>query len=273
MKKSLGQHLLLNKTAIQKIVQATNPQRGELIIEIGPGAGALTLPLIKKCGVVGAGLIAIEKDAALAQKLKIKKEGVKIIAGDALKILPAIMQESLFMIHNYKIVGNIPYYITGKLLRIISELEYKPALAILMIQKEVAERIIARPPKMNLLAAAVQYWATPQLLFNLKPGDFNPPPMVSSAVISLTPNGKTNGSKTTDSYYRLIRALFKQPRKTILNNLKSGLSITSKEATEILKKESLNPNDRPQNLSIEQIKNLAKFMRSDLVNYYSKIKS
>ena len=253
MKKSLGQHLLLNKTAIQKIVQAANPQNGELIIEIGPGAGALTLPLIKKCEVVGAGLIAIEKDAALAQKLKIKKEGVKIITGDALKILPAIMQESLFMIHNYKIVGNIPYYITGKLLRIISELPNKPALTVLMIQKEVAERLIAQPPKMNLLAAAVQYWATPQLLFNLKPTDFNPPPKVDSAVIALAPNGKTNDHKTTASYYRLIRAIFKKPRKTILNNLKTGLTVTKQEAEAILNQEHIDPSSRPQNLSVKTI--------------------
>jgi len=254
MKKSLGQHLLLNKTAIQKIVQAANPQKGELIIEIGPGAGALTLPLFKKCAAGGAQLIAIEKDAQLANGLwRIANSNFKVVTGDALKELPKLIAGHTPSATSYKLVGNIPYYITGKLLRIIGELPDKPALAILMIQKEVAERIIAQPPKMNLLAAATQYWADPKILFTLNPKDFNPPPKVNSAVITLTPNDKTNDIKTTKSYYHLIRILFKQPRKTILNNLKIGFLLKKEVIEAVLAKAKINPDSRPQNLSVKEI--------------------
>lgn len=261
MNKLLGQHFLINKSAIKKIIAALDLQPDGIVIEIGPGKGALTNglvnSLINKLGYKK--LILIEKDRDLAANLYKKyfqNKQIEIINDDALKILPKLINQFTSQPINYKIVGNIPYYITGKLLRILSELEKKPKLTVLMIQKEVAERIRAMPPKMNLLSAAVQFWANPKILFTLKPNDFNPPPEVNSAVIQLTANNEQLTATFIKNYYQLIRIIFKQPRKTLINNLKSGLNLPKNEIENALKSLKIGPNSRPQNLSLKQIKDL-----------------
>jgi len=252
MREKLGQHFLKNTAAVKKIIAAVNPQPNETIIEIGPGEGALTLPLAEACEKNNAKLIGIEKDSSLASSLKLLAfRNLEVLEGDALEKLPIIVKSYQLKASSYRIVGNIPYYITGHLLRIISELKNKPTLTILMIQKEVAERITARPPKMNLLAAATQFWAEPKIIATLKPGDFNPPPTVNSAVIQLTSIRRPADQKTQENrYFSLIKAIFKQPRKTVLNNLSTGLKISKPEALERLKKVGLTGAERPQNLDI-----------------------
>src|SRR3989344_6086795 len=188
---NLGQHFLKNKAKIKKIVEALNLENGDTVIEIGPGHGELTDEL----GIMNNELriIAIEKDKNLFKYLKNKfsqDKNIEIIEGDILKIFPSIIHNSSFIIQNYKIVGNIPYYITGYLLRILGELEKKPSLIVLTIQKEVAERICAirqaqGKPKMNLLAASVQFWAEPKIIGYISKKDFRPAPKVDSAIIKL----------------------------------------------------------------------------------------
>jgi 16S rRNA (adenine1518-N6/adenine1519-N6)-dimethyltransferase len=291
----LGQHFLKNNLAIKKIIAAINIQSGDVIIEIGPGTGALTFPLMKECAekncpdsvedpqLCQSKLIAIEKDAQLAkllgENLQFKTHNFQIIEGDVLKILPKLV--SKLKIEKIKLVGNIPYYITGKLLRIISELEHKPELTVLMIQKEVAERIVANPPRMNLLAAATQFWAKPEIILKLKPADFDPAPEVDSAVIKLItrsvipanePESRSekqeeldfrfhgndkvkneNSAKETENYYKLIHIIFKQPRKTLLNNLRDGTDIPKEKLEKLLKTLNLSLNYRPQDLTIDNI--------------------
>lgn len=262
MNKFLGQHFLINQSAIQKIVAALNLKSGDTVIEIGPGRGALTVPILEECGKIGCKVIGIEKDQALGARVQGLGDSklLKIMIGDALKELPKLSTSYALRATNYKVVGNIPYYITGKLLRILSELKKKPELIVLMIQKEVVERICAKPPKMNLLAAAVQFWAEPKILFTLKPEDFNPPPQVSSAVIQLVLNPKPSlaGQATLnpEKYYRLIKAAFKQPRKTLVNNLGIGLKKPKNEIENALKQADLDLLCRPQNLSIKDINTL-----------------
>ncbi len=263
MNKQLGQHFLINKSAIKKIVAALNFQSEDIIIEIGPGKGALTDELANQLtGKSGyKKLILIEKDRDLAAGLYKKyfqNKQIEIINDDALKALPKIINQKI----NYKIIGNIPYYITGKLLRILSELEKKPKLAVLMIQKEVAERIFSAPPKMNLLSAAVQFWADPKIILHLKPDDFDPPPKVNSAVIKLTTNGKQSTTEFSNHYYKLLHIIFKQPRKTLMNNLKSGLDLSKSDIENNLKSLKIDLNSRPQNLSLEQIKALIRIIHS-----------
>jgi 16S rRNA (adenine1518-N6/adenine1519-N6)-dimethyltransferase len=287
----LGQHFLKNKAAIKKIVAALSLQPRDLIIEIGAGHGELTLPLAVACKKIGCKILAIEKDKALAEDLEkiilnLKLSGVvKIFPGDALRVLPNISKENL----SQKIVGNIPYYITGRLLRIIGELKTKPELCVLMLQKEVARRIAARPPQMNRLAAVVQFWAKPEILFHLSKKEFTPPPEVDAAVIKLLtrPIKKRRGIFTTiktqlgynhskssagpaaggakgaaaavssKKYHETVRVLFSQPRKTILNNLvqknSAKISPNKAEIAEKLRKNGVNPGGRPQNLDIEDI--------------------
>lgn len=249
MPRFLGQHFLINKSVISKIIGALNIRQGETIVEIGPGEGALTIPLLKKCSEIGANLIAIEKDHRLAGELTGKiggAPGFEIKEGDALKLLPEIPRP-------YKLVGNIPYYITGKLLRIVSEMPEKPETTVLMIQKEVADRLSSVPPKGNLLAAATQVWSRPEILAYLKPKDFNPPPEVDSAVIRLTDEPKIKEKSGLVAYYGLIKAIFKQPRKTVLNNLSTGLGISKEKTLEILKKEGLTGQERPQDLELSAL--------------------
>ena len=285
MRQRLGQHFLINKSAIERIIAALDLRKNDTIIEIGPGEGALTLPLAEEYQKIGCKIIAIEKDKNLVQYLKEKfkdgldKQNLEIIAGDALKVLLEISKRRTLTAKRFKVVGNIPYYITGKLLRILSELENKPELIILTVQKEVAERVAAQPPKMNLLAAATQIWAEPKIIGYLKPGDFSPPPEVESAIIKLIPNNNTLPAIARKvllkKYYALIKILFKQPRKTILNNLSDGWSanppadrhglpdsetnqqIKKDEILKILRSVGLQGNERPQNLSIETIYRLA----------------
>ena len=256
----LGQHFLINKNKIKKIVDALGLKSADAVIEIGPGHGELTLELRIRNAELR--IIAIEKDKKLADNLKDKfkkDKDIEIIEGDALKILPELTVSRKRQIKNYKIVGNIPYYITGYLLRIIGELKNKPSLIILTIQKEVAERAAAKPPKMNLLAASVQIWAKMEIIGHIPRKDFQPMPEVDSAIIKLTPKTKTL-TLTPKPYYSFIKILFKQPRKTILNNLRrttNNLQLLTKKIELI----GINPNNRPQNLSIERIIKLAQILK------------
>ncbi|MEK9186351.1 MAG: 16S rRNA (adenine(1518)-N(6)/adenine(1519)-N(6))-dimethyltransferase RsmA [Patescibacteria group bacterium] len=264
MPRKLGQHFLVNRSAIQKIIASLELKNGEVVIEIGPGKGALTFPLVKQCQVSGikCQVIGIEKDSSLIEdlKLKIENSNHELIHGDALKMLPKIIFNLKSSILNYKIVGNIPYYITGKLLRVISELENKPTLTVLTIQREVAERIIAKPLKMNLLAAAVQFWAEPKIIGYLKPSDFSPAPEVKSAIIQLDSRVQSITNKETERYYKFIKIAFKQPRKTLLNNLSSGLSVDKSKIAEILAQNALKSDVRPQDLSIEKLSTLSRLL-------------
>lgn len=233
-------------------------QPNETIVEIGPGHGALTISLAEAAQKIGAKIIAIEKDTALAEILKSRiPEGgdatIEIVIGDALDILTERQHE----MRADKIIGNIPYYITGHLLRVIGELKNKPRLSILMLQKEVAERICATPPKMNRLAASVQYWAEPKIIASLSKTEFSPPPEVDSAVLKL--ETRQLPSEDMEQYYATVRTLFAQPRKTILNNLAAAEDgkRDKNKLIEALNSLGISPTDRPQNLTIENIRAIA----------------
>ncbi len=259
----LGQHFLRDEGVLQQITDSLKIESGDVIVEIGPGHGELTRHLLE------AGpkkIIAIERDKELAKDLEFRIQNlglknIRIIEGDALKEVKDQISkikdtnQKSEIIKGLKIVGNIPYYITGYLLRILGELEHKPELIVLTIQKEVAERVCAKPPKMNLLAASVQFWATPSLEAVINKKAFSPSPEVDGAVIKLVP--KTVDKKVVKRYYELIKIVFKQPRKTILNNLVSGTDLAKDRAVEKLIKVGISPNDRPQNLTVSKIKDLS----------------
>lgn len=269
MAKKLGQHFLINKNKIKKIINVLDLKSDDTVIEIGPGHGELTLPLAKNFQFLISNfqIITIEKDLKLIKDLKSKIQNlglknIEIIKGDALKILPNLTNDLRLTTNDYKLVGNIPYYITGHLLRVIGELKNKPSLIVLTIQKEVAERIVAQPPRMNLLAASVQFWAKPKIIGYISKKFFTPEPKVDSAIIKLTHLAETitRDSIENEQYYQFIKILFKQPRKTILNNLTMTMTMTmtKDDIVKKLKKINVNPNDRPQNLSIAQLLELSR---------------
>ena len=264
----LGQHFLINKFYLDKIVKSLNLQENDWIIEIGSGHGELTQLIAEKFQLTNSKprnstnklkVIAIEKDPLLVSYIMdhMPSANLEIIHGDALKILPQIISRSMIHDPGYKITGNIPYYITGYLFRILADLEPKPKIIVFTIQKEVAERICSQPPKMNRLAASVQFWAKPEIIDYIPKTAFSPKPKVDSAIIKLIPKScimdHVSYHKLKTTYYKLIRILFKQPRKTILNNLRAAKNTNLSEWREKLLKIGINPNDRPQNLTINQI--------------------
>lgn len=256
MGRKLGQHFLKDEGVLRQIAYSLGIESSDIIVEIGPGHGELTNEL--RIMNYESRIIAIEKDEKLVQVIRKKfasDKNIEIIQGDALKILPSLIRNS-----NYKVVGNIPYYITGYLLRILGELENKPSLIVLTIQKEVAERICAKPPKMNLLAASVQFWAQPKIIDLIKKAAFNPQPEVDSAIIKLVPKKVIEGD---ENYYKLIKSLFKQPRKTILNNIFHGMKISKEKTIEKFTKQDIQPNARPQNLTIQSLIALSNVFRDE----------
>jgi len=259
----LGQHFLINKSVLERIANAITIQTGDTVIEIGPGHGELTDAIINHKlqilpepveGLHPVKLILIEKDEHLAEALEKKykeNKNIEVITGDALKVIPSPTQST-----PYKVVGNIPYYLTGFLLRILLELEHPPKEIVFTIQKEVAERIVANPPHMNLLAVSVQYFGTPELLFTIPKSDFNPPPKIDSATIKITPHHfdpePVEGQQINEHFFKLVKAGFKHPRKLLINNLSDGLGIPKQTLEETFKREQISLTARAQELSLEQ---------------------
>ncbi len=249
----LGQHFLKNRSALRLIADSIASKEEDLVVEVGPGHGELT-EFLK---AAGKRVVAIEKDRKLYDALAEKFGGdprMTFVAGDARDVLPTVVHDISGQGINYHVVGNIPYYITGQLMRIVGDLEPRPESCIFTIQKEVAERICAAPPRMNRLAASVQFWAEPSILKVLKASDFMPPPKVDSAILLL----KTSPPKKVEGdYYAAVRALFAQPRKTIGNNIAAGTGKSGKIVADELSPITIDHSARPQDLSIKDIWTIA----------------
>lgn len=272
-KKSLGQNFLRDGEVLRKIIKAADLSEADNVIEIGPGEGALSAELIKRVGR----LIMIEKDDKLAEDIagkfqisnyknqtlstgrqvntKLKNVGIKdrsfVINSDVLDInLPEIFEINDFK--DYKIVANIPYYITSPIIRLFLETKYRPKEMILMVQREVAERICAKPGQMSILSVSVQYYATPEILFYVGRRSFFPVPEVDSAIIRITPNAKSEKHKEeTRQFFRVVKAGFLAKRKLLVNNLASSLHLEKEVVSRILLKAGLKPTQRAQELSVE----------------------
>ena len=265
MSRKLGQVFLKNQKISQKIVKELEIKKGEIVVEIGPGTGFLTQELI----LSNEKIIAIEKDPKLIGYLKEKfanNKNLILIEGDIREILKEEKIQEIIQSKDYnkgyKIVGNIPYYLTSYLLRLLMELENKPKLVVLMVQKEVAQRIAAQPPKMNLLSVLTQFYFQPKIIQIVKKGNFSPPPKVDSAIIKLTPwkNQYNSNPKLEKKFIQLVKAGFAQPKKTLINNLK--ILIPKERINEILTKNNFDFKIRPSVLSL-----------SDWLKIFSGVKS
>lgn len=247
-KKSLGQNFLIDKNIVQKIIKTADINKNDIVLEIGPGKGALTKELAK----VAKKVIAIEKDERLASLLKI--ENVEIITGDALKDLPKIKGK-------YKVAANIPYYLTSFLIRKLLEMENNPQEIVLLVQKEVAQRICAQPGKMNLLAVSVNYYAKPTIEGFVSKNCFWPKPKVDSAILKMIPLKR----KKDDFFFQTVRAGFSQPRKQLINNLSSGLKIKKERVEYVLNKAGISPKSRAQELSINDWLKLSSYFAKEKI--------
>jgi 16S rRNA (adenine1518-N6/adenine1519-N6)-dimethyltransferase len=263
MRQRLGQHFLKNHTVLTKIARALAIKPGETVIEIGPGHGELTDAIVASSEKREARIILIERDPALAQYLRDKykdTENVEIYEGNALEILPDLITQCSLLDSqfSYVLCGNIPYYLTGFLLRTIGELEHKPNRTIFTIQKEVAERITERAPRMTRLGAAVGAWATPKIIGFISRKDFSPEPEVDSATIEFVTKDNALRGEAARQYEAALHGLFQQPRKTIANNLLSALTIERAEVVEKLRSIGIDPESRPQNLDVKDIAAVSK---------------
>lgn len=271
-KKSMGQNFLVDRGALDKIVKAAELSESDTVLEIGPGLGTLTEELVKGAGKV----ITIEKDERLGQLLncyitKLLENGeitkqqfnnLTIIPGDALKFSP---KSYSLTANSYKLVANIPYYITSKILEKFLSSYDKPELIVLLVQKEVAERICAKAGGLSLLAVSVQYYGDPEIIDIIPNSSFFPAPEVESAILrikignNLTAknNTKTPQKVSEKEFFKVVRAGFRARRKTLFNNLKIGTDLNSGQIEQILDKMGLNRNVRAQELTVEQWRELA----------------
>ena len=227
-KKTLGQNFLINAGILEKIVDAAELNKDDTILEVGPGTGNLTRLLSEKAGRV----IAVEKDHRLIEDLEKEFPAVKFIEGDILKLdINELFRNLKLEIRNshYKVAGNIPYYITSHLLKTIFERWPKPKLMVLTIQKEVAQRIVAKPPDMNLLALSIQLYAEPKIIGYISKGSFRPIPKVDSAVVQF--DLKQSPHPFAERVITLAKVGFISRRKQLHHNLLPYLRNIKPEAT------------------------------------------
>lgn len=279
MHQKLGQHFLVNKQIVADILRAGEVSKNDLILEVGPGKGILTEALAEKAKKV----IAVEKDKNLVEYLKDKfsargeslpagrhgalggknKKNIEIIYGDILKINSWYSYVNSYHSYRIKIIANIPYYITSRFLRIfLTQTKFRPKLMVLMVQKEVAERIMARDNRESLLSLSVKAYGKPEIIKIVRRGNFFPPPKVDSAIIKITTSPPSplsllrRGGKKRDNHLSsgggveqilsLARKAFQQKRKMLRRSL--GKNIPKKYQ-----------NKRPEELKLEEWKEIINF--------------
>jgi 16S rRNA (adenine1518-N6/adenine1519-N6)-dimethyltransferase len=243
-KKSLGQHWLYDEAVLGTIADCADVQTGDAVLEVGPGLGTLTRKLLER----GALLTAVEFDPKLATNLaQLGLANMAVVNQD-------ILQFDLTQLpHGYKVVANIPYYLTSNLIRLLCESTNPFSTAAILIQKEVADRVAAGPGKMSILSVSAQFYCDVALGPVVPAALFTPPPKVDSQVLVLryrsTPLFPGVDVKL---FFRVVKAGFSQKRKTLQNSLSGGLAISKDAAKVLLEAAGVPPNQRAQALSLEE---------------------
>lgn len=241
-KKSLGQHWLEDLTSLEAMCAAAEVSGADTVLEIGPGLGTLTQLLVERAREV----VAIEFDERLAVELpsRVLSENLSVVQGDVLKF------DLTSLPPDYKVVANIPYYLTSNLLRVLLESQNPPACLALLVQKEVAERVAAAPGAMSLLSVSVQFYCDVSLGPVVPARLFVPPPKVDSQILKLTVTGP-KFTVDTKVFFQLVKAGFSEKRKKLRSSLSGGLRIGKQEADELLAQANIDPDLRAQALALE----------------------
>ncbi|MFA6228194.1 MAG: 16S rRNA (adenine(1518)-N(6)/adenine(1519)-N(6))-dimethyltransferase RsmA [Patescibacteria group bacterium] len=250
--KSKGQNFLIDANIVKKIIAAAAIKPKERILEVGPGLGVLTEELAKATD----NLVAVELDQKIISYIKTNFPQVDLIAGDILRVNLAAEGFTDF---SYRIVANLPYSITAAFLRLFLETGPKPTEMILMLQKEVAKRLIAKPGEMSLLSLSAQLFGEPQILFEVGRGCFWPVPAVDSAVVRIKLKRQTPAQ--AKQVFRLARIGFAAKRKQMKNNLAGGLPLPEKQVRSILIGLGLDEKIRAQDLSVDDWLELAEAIK------------
>ncbi|MBI5653716.1 MAG: ribosomal RNA small subunit methyltransferase A [Chloroflexi bacterium] len=244
-RKKWGQHFLTDTNILASIADAADITRNDTILEIGPGLGHLTRVLAQRAGRV----VAVEVDAELAARLQNEfaaASNVTIVCGDILRYAPFDLVGA-----HFKIVANLPYYITSAILRHVLETAHKPRVVVVMVQREVAQRIVARPPAMNLLAVSIQVFARPRVMRVVPAGSFYSRPKVDSAVVRLDVE---DAPRVADSarFFEIARAGFGEKRKQLRNALAHGLNLEREFVETALARARINPSRRAETLTLAE---------------------
>lgn len=242
--KSLGQHWLRDRSVLEHIADLAEVDARDTVLEIGPGLGTLTSELLRRAEKV----LAVEFDEALARKLPAQFPGknLEVINHDILTFdlsqLPA----------GYKVAANVPYYITSKIVQHLMTAGNKPSIAVLLVQKEVAERLAARPGDMSILAISAQLYAD-VYLGDVVPAElFTPPPKVDSQVVVLRTRDQPLFTDVTErEYFRLVKAGFSAKRKKLRSSLSGGLGISKDQASALLVAAGIDPDKRAEDLTLD----------------------
>ncbi|HEX8228392.1 MAG TPA: 16S rRNA (adenine(1518)-N(6)/adenine(1519)-N(6))-dimethyltransferase RsmA [Chloroflexia bacterium] len=251
-RKSLGQHFLKDRSVPPRIAVAAAIEPNDVVVEVGPGLGVLTEELARRLDPERGRLVAVELDDDLLPVLRERFAAmphVSFVHADVLDVPPQELSQG----RPYKLVANLPYYITSAILRHFLETEHKPRSLTVMVQKEVADRMVAKPPEMSLLAVSVQFYGRPKIMFKVPPGAFNPPPKVDSAVVRIDVYGEGESPVDVSSeaaFFRLAQAGFGQRRKQLANTLTSGLGLPKSEVIESLQKAGIEPTRRAETLTL-----------------------
>lgn len=247
-KRSLGQNFLSDPNTLYKIVESANLQKTDTVLEVGPGTGSMTAILAERAAQV----IAIEVDSRLepiltrefAQYPHVKFHWVDILEADIAQIVGD---------RPYKVVANLPYYITSAILRKLLEGHPKPQSLTVTVQKEVAERVVAEPNDMSLLSVSVQFYGKPSIPARIKASAFWPKPEVDSAVLHIevydTPPVSVPDEAT---FFKMVRAGFSQKRKQIKNSLASGLGLPNEAVAALLEQATINGTRRAETMALEE---------------------
>jgi len=256
-KKSLGQNFLIDASHLDRIVAAAELDRDDVVLEIGSGLGTLTRRLAAQAGQV----VTVELDDRLIELLRADFAGQPhvhivhndILAIDPLALLAEFLPPAFAKNAGYKVVANLPYYITSLALRHILEASPPPTLAVVMVQKEVAERICAKPGDLSLLAISVQFYANPRIIQRVSAGAFYPTPKVDSAILRL--DVLPQPAVTTVApreFFTIVRAGFGQKRKQLANSLSAGLAVSKVVVQEALTDVGIDPKRRAETLTLAE---------------------
>lgn len=269
-KQSLAQNFLVDEAHLARIAAAATLTKEDIVLEIGPGPGSLTAHLVEEAGRV----IAVELDNRLIEPLRQRfadQPQLTVIHGDILELAPGALVEQATRdeeqetggnagarvppskVPPYKVVANLPYYITSAVLRHLLEATDPPTVIVVLVQKEVAERICATPGNLSLLAVSVQYYAKPTLVHHVPAGAFYPPPKVDSAVLRLDcyPTPVVSDIMPKD-FFRVVRAGFSQKRKQLRNTISAGLHLPKAAVTDLLTTAEIDPKRRAETLTLEE---------------------
>ena len=253
-RKSLGQHFLQDRSVLARIAEAAQLGPSDVVLEVGPGPGNVTELLVHSAGTV----VAVELDDALIEPLRRRFRGLDnlhVVHADILQCdVAKLIEPHLLRLGgsgHYKVVANLPYYITSAVVRQLLESQMRPELLVLTVQLEVAQRMAALPPDMSLLGVSVQFYTVPRIVARIPPGAFYPPPKVSSAIIRLDASPTpVVAAGDVQGFFDVVRAGFAHKRKQLRNSLSRELHRPAEDMDTVLRAAGISPTARAETLTV-----------------------